>query len=84
MLPNLDPRRKVLIMAGTNTYGCEAAAEFLTRSDLVSELWTRLGVRQEAMLPDFEALLKVQVSGGVPLRAQVLIVRPHSAAGSGR
>jgi hypothetical protein len=84
MLPNLDPRRKVLIMAGTNTYGCQAAAEFLTRSDLLSELWKRLGVREDATLPDFEALLKVPVSGGVPLGAEVLIVRPHSTAGGGR
>ena len=27
MLPNLHPERKVLILAGTNTYGCQAAAE---------------------------------------------------------
>ena len=31
MLPNLHPERKVLILAGTNTYGCQAAAGFLTR-----------------------------------------------------
>ena len=77
LLPNLDPRRKVVIMAGTNTYGCQAAAEFLTRPDLVADLWRRLGLSPGAPLPDFEALLKVNVSGGVPLQAEILIARPH-------
>lgn len=75
LLPNLRPERKVLVMAGTNTYGCQGAAEFLTRSDLLGELSTRLGVPKGGKFPDFEALLKVSVSGGVPMRAEVLLVR---------
>ncbi len=75
LLPNLHPERKVLILAGTNTYGCQAAAEFLTRSDLIGELFGRLGVAKGGRLPDFEALLKVGVSGGVPMRAEIVLVR---------
>jgi hypothetical protein len=75
MMPNLDPRRKVLILAGTNTYGCQAAAEFLTRPDLLAELRRALGVSERGRVPDFEALLKVSVSGGVPLRAELKVVR---------
>jgi hypothetical protein len=75
LLPNLHPERKVLILAGTNTYGCQAAAGFLTRSDLLAELYRRLGVPKGRKLPDFEALLKVNVSGGVPMKAEVLMVR---------
>jgi hypothetical protein len=78
MLPNLHPERKVLILAGTNTYGCQAAADFLTRPDLLRELYRRLGVPQGGKMPDFEVLLKVSVSGGVPMRAEVLIVRRHT------
>jgi hypothetical protein len=77
LLPNLHPERKVLILAGTNTYGCQAAAGFLTRPDLLGELYTRLGVPKGGRLPDFEALLKVNVSGGVPMKAEVLIGRGH-------
>ena len=77
MLPNLHPERKVLILAGTNTYGCQAAAGFLTRPDLLAELYRRLGVPKGRKLPDFEALLKVNVSGGVPMKAEVLMVRGH-------
>uniref|UniRef100_Q01RD6 Uncharacterized protein n=1 Tax=Solibacter usitatus (strain Ellin6076) TaxID=234267 RepID=Q01RD6_SOLUE len=77
LLPNLHPERKVLILAGTNTYGCQAAAEFLTRTDLLGELYQRLGVAKGGKLPDFEALLKVGVSGGVPMKAEVVLVRRH-------
>jgi len=78
MLPNLHPERKVLILAGTNTYGCQAATELVTRNDLLTDLYTRLGVPKGGRLPDFEALLKVNISGGVPIQPQILIVRRHT------
>ena len=77
LLPNLDPRRKVLILAGTNTYGGQAAAEFVTRPDTLAELHRRLGVAESAPLPDFEALLKVSVSGGVPIASEIVIAKRH-------
>jgi hypothetical protein len=77
LLPNLNPERKILILAGTNTYGCQGAAEFVTRAGLLDDLFKRLGVTKHGKLPDFEGLLKVSVSGGVPMRADVLIVREH-------
>jgi hypothetical protein len=80
LLPNLRPERKVLILAGTNTYGCQAAAEFVTRADLLGELYEHLGIPKGAKLPDFEALLKVGVSGGVPMMAEILLVRGHQPA----
>jgi hypothetical protein len=83
MLPNLHPERKVLILAGTNTYGCQAAAEFLTRGDRLRELSGRLGAGKGGKVQDFEALLKVTVSGGVPMRAEVVMVRRHSPANGG-
>ena len=84
LLPNLRPGRKVLILAGTNTYGCQAATEFVTRADLVQELHTRLGVPKGGRLPDFEALLKVSVSGGVPIQPRLVAVHIHKAGTSPR
>ncbi|MGP8247793.1 MAG: hypothetical protein ACLQVN_25180 [Bryobacteraceae bacterium] len=84
LLPNLNPERKVLILAGTNTYGCQAAAELVTRSDLLGELYRRMGVSQDGKLPDFEALLKVTVSGGVPMLTRILLVRSHQPGPAGR
>jgi hypothetical protein len=80
LLPNLNPDRKLLILAGTNTYGCQAAAEFLTRADLIADLSQRLGVPKGGKIPDFEALVKVSVNGGVPVSTQILIARRHESA----
>lgn len=84
LLPNLRPGRRVLVLAGTNTYGCQAAAEFLTRADLIQDLSVRLGSPKDRRFPDFEALLKVGISGGVPIQPHILAVRLHQAGSSPR
>jgi hypothetical protein len=73
-LPSLRPDRKILILAGTNTYGCQAAAEFVARADLLQELRRRLNLAGGADLPDFEALIKVTISGGVPIDPRLIAV----------
>lgn len=77
LLPNLNPERNVLVLAGTNTYGCQAAAEFVLRPDLLQLLYARLGVPVIGKLPDFEALLKIEISGGVPVQPRLLAVHIH-------
>jgi hypothetical protein len=77
MLPNVNPERKVLILAGTNTYGCQGAAEFVTDANRIQDLYARLGVAKGSAPPDFEALLKVNVKGGVPVQPQLVAVRAH-------
>ena len=42
-----------------------------------------MGIRKGGGLPDFEALLKVSVSGGVPMRAEILMVREHRPGPAG-
>jgi len=74
-LPSLHPGRKVVIIAGTNTYGCQAATDFVTRAELLPDLYARLGVSQNGKLPDFEALLRVDISGGVPIHPRLVMVR---------
>jgi len=77
LLPSLRQEHKVLILAGTNTYGCQAAAEFLDRQDTVQQLYDRLHVSGSQGLPDFEALIQVNVSGGVPIEPRLIIARRH-------
>jgi hypothetical protein len=84
MLPGLKPEHRILVLAGTNTYGVQAAAEFACRADLVSGLLARLGVRERDRIPDFEALLEVKVSGGVPVHSGLVLVRPHQGAAGTR
>jgi len=75
MLPGLKPERKALISAGTNTYGVQAAADFVCRADPVGSLVSRLPNRSDGRLPDFEALLHVKINGGVPVSSQLLLIR---------
>jgi hypothetical protein len=76
-VPGIDPAHKLVILAGTNTYGGQGAAEFLARPDLMQGLRDRLKVVSGAGFPDFEALLKVTVSRGVPVRSELLVVHPY-------
>jgi len=79
MLPGLKPGHRTLILSGTNTYGVQAVAEFVCRADLVGDLLSRLRAQGRSRLPDFEALLEVKVSGGVPVRTRLMLLRPRPA-----
>jgi hypothetical protein len=79
MLPGLKPEYRILVLAGTNTYGLQAAAEFVCRPDLVNKLLTLLSVRNGDRVPDFEALLEVKISGGVPVRTNLVIARKRGS-----
>jgi hypothetical protein len=63
--------RRILIAAGTNTYGTEAAAKFLTDPTRLQELLERLNVKDK--IPPFEALLRVRVQGGAPLEPHLVL-----------
>ena len=77
ILPNVNPTRKVMVIAGTNTYGCQGAAEFVTDPNLIRQLLIRAGVTKGGTLPDFEALVKVNIKGGVPVQPQLIAFRPR-------
>ena len=74
-LPGFDPSRRAMILAGTTTYGTQAAAEFVCREDSVAELLAKLGLHRGASVPSFEALLQVRITGGVALQSQLVAVR---------
>lgn len=84
LLPNLNPAHKLLVLAGTNTYGGQAAAELVTRADLLEDLRTRLAVPKSGRMPDFEALISVSVNGGVPIQPRIVKVCVHTPAFSTR
>jgi hypothetical protein len=75
LVPGIDPARSVLILAGTTTFGTQAAAEYVCRQDSLAELLRRLGVSKAADLKPFEALLHVKVTHGVPVIADLVAVR---------
>ena len=75
LVPGIDPARSVLILAGTTTFGTQAAAEYVCREDSLAELLRRLGVSKASDLKPFEALLHVKVTHGVPVITDLLVVR---------
>jgi hypothetical protein len=78
LLPGLDSSRSVLILAGTTTFGTQAAVEFVTRQDSVAELLSRLSVRRAEELKPFEALLHVKIARGVPVEEMLISVHPRT------
>jgi hypothetical protein len=76
--PGIDPVRSMLILAGTTTMGTQAAAEYVCREDSLAELLRRLKVSKAEDLTPFEALLRVKVTRGVPVKTDLLAVRKRS------
>jgi len=75
LVPGIDPERSVLILAGTTTMGTQAAAEYVCRQDSLSELLQRLGAPKPGDLKPFEALLRVKVTHGVPVKTELVALR---------
>ena len=79
LVPGIDPARSVLILAGTTTFGTQAAAEYVCREDSLEKLLRRLGVSKTADLKPFEALLHVKVTHGVPVITDLVAIRKRAS-----
>ena len=78
LLPGLSPSRSVLILAGTTTFGTQGAVEYVCRPNSVEELLLRLAVSQTGELKPFEALLRVKITRGVPVRTELVTLRERT------
>jgi len=78
LLPGLDPERSILILAGNSTFGTQAAVEYVCREDSLAELLQRLGVSTPGDLKPFEALLRIKVAHGVPVKEDLVAVRSRA------
>ena len=74
----LNSSRRVLILAGITTFGTQAAVEFVCRASRLDELLSKLGPAARRRVPPFEALLRVKVSGGVPVQSELLSLHVHA------
>ena len=75
LLPGLDPAHSVLILAGSTTFGTQAAVEYVCREDSLRELLRQLKISKPADLQPFEALLHVNIIHGVPVTTILVAVR---------
>lgn len=78
LLPGLSPSRSVMILAGTTTFGTQGAVEYVCRQNSVEELLLRLSVSKSGELNPFEALLRVKITRGVPVEAEVVTLRKRA------
>jgi hypothetical protein len=78
LVPGIDPTRSVLILAGTTTFGTQAAAEYVCRQDSLAELLQHLGISKAEDMRPFEALLHVKVAHGVPVITDLVAVRKRA------
>jgi len=75
LTPGLNPPHHQLILAGTTTFGTQAAVEYVASEKLLDELLSRLGARSAEELKPFEALLRVKVARGVPVGIELVALR---------
>jgi hypothetical protein len=75
LVPGLNPSRSVLILAGTTTFGTQAAAEYVCRQNSLQQLLSRLSATKVGDVKPFEALLRVKVSRGVPVDTELVSIR---------
>jgi hypothetical protein len=64
--------RRILLLAGTTTFGTQAAAEFVCREDKVAAL---IGHFKDRRLTPFSAVIRVTIAGGVPLDSNIVAFR---------
>lgn len=74
-VPGIAPEHSILILAGTTTFGTQAAAEYVSRENSVGELLTRLSGSNTGELKPFEAVVRVKMARGVPVESELVALR---------
>lgn len=79
VLKGLSERNRLMILAGINTFGTQAAVEYVTQPEYLRDLTSHLNIAPPGEAPQFpsyyQVVLKVKVSGGVPI--QISYVTHH-------
>ena len=71
----MSPTHWALILAGTTTIGTQAAVEFVCRAHSVEELLNQITGKPAGPVIPFEAVLRVKVTGGVPVHTEIAALR---------
>jgi len=75
LVKGINPEHSELILAGTTTIGTQAAVEYVTRENYLSELLKKMNVTQPSELKPFEAVIHVKVARGVPVESSLVALR---------
>jgi hypothetical protein len=71
-LRNPDHLGHVLLIAGANAEGTEAAADLITDSAKLSAVMSRCGLPHKAPIPNFQLLLRLSTMAGSPGHSEVI------------
>jgi hypothetical protein len=75
MSQGVENSKSALVVAGTTTFGTQAAMEFLCDPERIGALNRALGVPAGQAPPPFDALLRCRVRGGVPIGAELVLLK---------
>jgi len=73
LMAGTDSGQRMLLAAGTTTFGTQAAVDFICHNDKLANLLARLG--QNRKVAPLSVLLHVNIQGGVPLASDVVAIR---------
>jgi hypothetical protein len=76
-MPGIDPTRSVMMLAGTTTFGTQAAVEYVCRRDSIQKLLKQLAASTPEDMKPFEAVVRVKIGLGVPVGMELAAVRAH-------
>jgi hypothetical protein len=72
LMPGLNPSRWVMLLAGLTTIGTQAAVEYVSRLNTAEDLVRRIGGPASGKISPFECVVRVKVTQGVPVQAEVV------------
>jgi hypothetical protein len=78
LIQNTDQSGNVIILAGSNAEGTEAAAKFMTNVDLLAKTLRLHGIDPVGAPTHFEALLRLTTMAGSPNHFQVIALHRMS------
>jgi hypothetical protein len=78
MMPGLNPARYLMVLAGTTTFGTQAAVEFVCRRSSVEAILSQLSASSPGDMKPFEAVVRVKIAMGVPVGMELLAFRKHT------
>jgi hypothetical protein len=75
LLPGVQPGDRMFVFSGLTTLGTQAAVEYALEPDTAAELMRKVSFGRQ--VHNFEALLEVNIRGGVPLQPRLVSIRVH-------
>jgi hypothetical protein len=75
LMPGLNPARSLMVLAGTTTFGTQAAVEFVCRQRSVEAILSQLSASSPGDMKPFEAVVRIKIAMGVPVGMELAAFR---------